>query len=116
MIEEILDNAGPTLPRAVSVVIPAYNEGAHVAGQVRDVERVLKTAGHHVTFKLINEKQDMVYEGRAGMLDKLVPAGASIEVVMRVPPIAVAGRYRLPLALILAYVLMRLVLLIATRS
>ncbi|MEO8634299.1 MAG: glycosyltransferase family 2 protein [Gemmatimonadales bacterium] len=43
MIEEILDDAGPTLPQAVSVVIPAYNEGAHVASQVRDVERVLKT-------------------------------------------------------------------------
>jgi len=45
MIEEILDDAGPTLPQAVSVVIPAYNEGAHVASQVRDVERVLKTTG-----------------------------------------------------------------------
>ena len=45
MIEEILDDAGPALPQAVSVVIPAYNEGAHVAGQVRDVERVLKTTG-----------------------------------------------------------------------
>ena len=45
MIEEILDDAGPTLPQAVSVVIPAYNEGAHVASQVREVERVLKTTG-----------------------------------------------------------------------
>ncbi len=45
MIEEILDDAGPTLPQAVSVVIPAYNEGAHVASQVRDVERVLRTTG-----------------------------------------------------------------------
>lgn len=45
MIEEILDDAGPALPQAVSVVIPAYNEGAHVASQVRDVERVLKTTG-----------------------------------------------------------------------
>lgn len=45
MIEEILDDGGTSLPQAVSVVIPAYNEGAHVAAQVRDVERVLRTTG-----------------------------------------------------------------------
>lgn len=44
MIEEIVDG-GEALSRAVSVVIPAYNEGAHVADQVRDVERVLATTG-----------------------------------------------------------------------
>jgi glycosyltransferase involved in cell wall biosynthesis len=33
------------LPRAVSVVIPAYQEAAHVAQQVRDVEEVLRTSG-----------------------------------------------------------------------
>lgn len=45
MIQEIVDDGGVALPRAVSVVIPAYNEGAHVAGQVRDVERVLRETG-----------------------------------------------------------------------
>lgn len=45
MIEEIQDDGGAALPDAVSVVIPAYNEGAHVAAQVRDVERVLRATG-----------------------------------------------------------------------
>jgi len=45
VIEEILDDGGGALPAAVSVVIPAYNEGAHVAEQVRAVERVLATTG-----------------------------------------------------------------------
>jgi glycosyltransferase involved in cell wall biosynthesis len=45
VIEEILDDGGTPLPEAVSVVIPAYNEGAHVAAQVADVERVLRTTG-----------------------------------------------------------------------
>jgi glycosyltransferase involved in cell wall biosynthesis len=45
MIEEILDDYGQQLERAVSIVIPAYNEGAHVAQQVRDVEAVLKDTG-----------------------------------------------------------------------
>ncbi|MGE0355130.1 MAG: glycosyltransferase family 2 protein [Gemmatimonadales bacterium] len=45
MIEEIIeDHVGPA-PRAVTVVIPAYNEAAHVAGQVRDVERVMRETG-----------------------------------------------------------------------
>ena len=45
MIEEIQDDGGAALPDAVSVVIPAYNEGAHVAAQVRDVERVMQGTG-----------------------------------------------------------------------
>ncbi len=57
--------------------------------------RPTKTAGHHVTFKLINEQQHMVYEGRAGLLNKLVPPGDVIEVVLRVPPIEAKGHYRL---------------------
>ena len=45
MIEDIVeDHVGP-VERAVTVVIPAYNEAAHVAEQVRDVERVLRTSG-----------------------------------------------------------------------
>lgn len=45
MIEDVLDDDQPPAPRAVSVVIPAYNEAGHVAQQVRDVERVLRETG-----------------------------------------------------------------------
>ncbi len=45
MIENIQDDGGAALPQAVSVVIPAYNEGAHVAAQVRDVDAVLRSTG-----------------------------------------------------------------------
>jgi protein tyrosine phosphatase (PTP) superfamily phosphohydrolase (DUF442 family) len=57
--------------------------------------RPLKTAGHHVTFKLLNEQQNIVYEGRAGMLDAVVAPGEKIRVVLIVPPIATEGHYRL---------------------
>lgn len=45
MIEDVYEDAAGVLPHAVSVVIPAYNEGAHVAQQVRDVEQVLRQTG-----------------------------------------------------------------------
>ncbi|MFN0178761.1 MAG: glycosyltransferase family 2 protein [Gemmatimonadales bacterium] len=46
MIEEILDeDATAAVARAVSVVIPAYNESGHVADQVRAVEGVLRDCG-----------------------------------------------------------------------
>jgi hypothetical protein len=57
--------------------------------------RPLKTAGYHVTFKVLNEQMNIVHEGRAGMLDRLVKPGESIQVVMMVPPIAMKGNYRL---------------------
>lgn len=72
-----------------------YNVVVRNTGSTAWQFRALKTAGHHVTFKLINEQQHMIYEGRAGMLDKLVPTGDSINVVLRVPPIALKGHYRL---------------------
>src|SRR5262245_41795197 len=40
-IEEIVEAHDRELPRAVSVVIPAFNEAAHVAEQIRAVEGVL---------------------------------------------------------------------------
>ena len=55
----------------------------------------LKTAGHHVTFKLLDEQQSIVYEGRAGMLDTVVAPGEKIQVVLIVPPIPAKGHYRL---------------------
>ena len=45
MIEEIVGDASAALPRAVSVVIPAYNEGAHVADQVRAVQATMAASG-----------------------------------------------------------------------
>ncbi len=62
--------------------------------------RPLKTAGYHVTFKLINETQNVTYEGRAGMLDALVPPGEKIQVMLTVPPITIKGRYLLQVDMI----------------
>ncbi|MEO8198929.1 MAG: glycosyltransferase family 2 protein [Gemmatimonadota bacterium] len=45
MIEEIVEDQSGVLERAVTIVIPAYNEAAHVAEQVRAVEKVMKTSG-----------------------------------------------------------------------
>jgi glycosyltransferase involved in cell wall biosynthesis len=45
VIERVFDDSPGPLERAVSVVIPAYNEGPHVAEQIRDVERVMATTG-----------------------------------------------------------------------
>lgn len=42
---EIISDQPDVLDRAVSVVIPAYNEGAHVAEQVRAVQAVMNTCG-----------------------------------------------------------------------
>ncbi|HEU4564188.1 MAG TPA: glycosyltransferase family 2 protein [Gemmatimonadaceae bacterium] len=44
-VEELLDLHDRVLDRAVSVVIPAYNEAAHVAEQIRDVHRVMERSG-----------------------------------------------------------------------
>jgi len=45
VIEEVFDESETSLPHAVSIVIPAYNEGAHVAEQVAAVEGVMRTSG-----------------------------------------------------------------------
>jgi glycosyltransferase involved in cell wall biosynthesis len=47
---EVVD-AGGDLPRRVTVVIPAYNESAHVAEQVRAVQRTLAESGW--TFEVV---------------------------------------------------------------
>lgn len=57
--------------------------------------RPLKTAGNHVTFKVVDASQFVVYEGRAGMLDQRVPPGESISLTMIVPALREPGRYRL---------------------
>ena len=57
--------------------------------------RPLKTAGYHITFKVMNEPGNVIYEGRAGMLDTVVAPGEKIEVILTVPPITITGNYRL---------------------
>ena len=44
-IEEIVDDASPPLENAVSVIIPAFREVAHVASQVESVKRVMEQVG-----------------------------------------------------------------------
>ncbi len=41
-IEEVIDTAELELARAVSVVIPAFNEAAHVADEIRAVQEVMR--------------------------------------------------------------------------
>ncbi|HZZ81910.1 MAG TPA: tyrosine-protein phosphatase [Gemmataceae bacterium] len=55
----------------------------------------LKTAGYHVTFKVIDAAQQVVYEGRAGMLEQSVQPGETIAMTMIVPALRSPGRYRL---------------------
>jgi glycosyltransferase involved in cell wall biosynthesis len=45
VIEEIVDDELKGIPRAVTVVIPAYDEGEHVAAQVVAVREVLERSG-----------------------------------------------------------------------
>jgi glycosyltransferase involved in cell wall biosynthesis len=44
-IETVVDDELQPLQRAVTVVIPAFNEAAHVAGQVESVDRIMRTSG-----------------------------------------------------------------------
>jgi hypothetical protein len=62
--------------------------------------RPLKTAGYHVTFKVLDAAYNVVHEGRAGMMDRLVQPGEKINVVMIVPPIRIKGQYRLQVDMI----------------
>lgn len=45
IVEEILDPRDRLLRREVSVVIPAYNEAAHVASQIKNVRDVMENSG-----------------------------------------------------------------------
>jgi glycosyltransferase involved in cell wall biosynthesis len=45
VIEEVSDASLEKLERAVSVIIPAFNEAGHVADEVREVQRALKDTG-----------------------------------------------------------------------
>ena len=77
LIEEILEDESGTLERAVTVVIPAYNEAAHVAEQVRAVDKVMRESGW-VTKILVGV-------GRGGSADATAEqaAGAGVRVLRR---------------------------------
>lgn len=51
MIEEILGDEPARIEHAVSVVIPAFNEGSHIAAQVADVRQAMEKTGW--TYELI---------------------------------------------------------------
>jgi glycosyltransferase involved in cell wall biosynthesis len=53
-IEVVSDHSG-VLDRAVSVVIPAYNEGAHVASQIESVRKVMETSGWRYEIIIVDD-------------------------------------------------------------
>lgn len=57
--------------------------------------RSLKAAGNHVTCKVVDENEQTICEDRAGLLDRTVKPGETIEVTLVVPPIWKTGLYRL---------------------
>lgn len=54
-IEHVVDDELQVLARAVSVVIPAYNEAAHVAEQVLSVDRLMRTTGWEYEIIVIDD-------------------------------------------------------------
>jgi glycosyltransferase involved in cell wall biosynthesis len=54
-IEEVVEDFPRTLDQAVSVVIPAYNEGAHVAEGIRTLEQALRATGWRFEILVIDD-------------------------------------------------------------
>src|SRR5207244_2210172 len=80
---------------------PRFGQSLHYDVIVRNTSttawqfRPTKTAGYHVTFKVVDDKHAIIHEGRAGMMDRLVQPGERIQVVMIVPPLKTKGTFRL---------------------
>jgi glycosyltransferase involved in cell wall biosynthesis len=55
VIEEIVEDQSGSLQRAVTIVIPAYNEAAHVAEQVRAVEKVMQASGWEFEILVVDD-------------------------------------------------------------
>jgi glycosyltransferase involved in cell wall biosynthesis len=55
VIEEIFEGTLEPTEEAVSVVMPAFNEGAHIAEQVRTVEAVLRETGWRYELIVVND-------------------------------------------------------------
>ncbi len=56
-------------------------------------------AGVHMGWTLLNEKDEYLREGRSGLFDAVVRPGASIDLIVALPPLA-AGRYHVQLDMI----------------
>jgi glycosyltransferase involved in cell wall biosynthesis len=54
-VEDLPDVNDRVLDHAVSVVIPAYNEAAHVAQQIRDVHREMKRSGWRYEILVVDD-------------------------------------------------------------
>ncbi|MFO0850236.1 MAG: tyrosine-protein phosphatase [Gemmataceae bacterium] len=52
-------------------------------------------AGIHLQYQIANDKLETVYRDRAGLLDRTVAPGESIDLTLAVPPLRAAGRYAL---------------------
>ncbi|NUQ13577.1 MAG: glycosyltransferase, partial [Gemmatimonadaceae bacterium] len=66
-IEQVVDEELRDLDRAVSVVIPAFNEAAHVAEQVRSVDRVMRDSGWAYEIIIVDDgSTDGTAEAAAG--------------------------------------------------
>jgi glycosyltransferase involved in cell wall biosynthesis len=55
VIEDVVEDGPPQLERAVTVVIPAYNERAHVADQVREIDAVLRDSGWRYEILVVDD-------------------------------------------------------------
>jgi glycosyltransferase involved in cell wall biosynthesis len=71
VIETVLEDEG-TPARAVSVVIPAYNEAAHVAEQVRAVDRVMRQTGWTYEILVVDDGS------RDGTAEQAAAAGVTV--------------------------------------
>lgn len=66
-IEQVVDEELRDLDRAVSVVIPAFNEAAHIAEQVRSVDRVMRDSGWAYEIIIVDDgSTDGTAEAAAG--------------------------------------------------
>jgi len=54
-IEEIVEDIPRTLDKAVSVIIPAYNEGAHVAEGIEALERAMEATGWRFEILVVDD-------------------------------------------------------------
>ncbi|HSB60866.1 MAG TPA: glycosyltransferase family 2 protein, partial [Vicinamibacteria bacterium] len=89
-VELVVDEVLEPLAAAVSVVIPAYNEAAHVADQIRRVEAVLATTGWQYEILVVDDGSTDATAANAATA--AVPASpAAAAAVSRAPAGTAAG-------------------------
>lgn len=74
VVEEILEPRDRVLQREVSVIIPAYDEAAHVASQIRDVRDVMENSGWRYEIIVVDDGSTDGTGEQAAQAD----AGASV--------------------------------------